>query len=70
MTKMPEKLIIIATNLLIYHLIVKVDYANLFLISKLIVLGIEFEIPKETSFANDSSAKPEKQIKLGHWVLR
>lgn len=55
---MLEKLVIAATNLLMCYLIVEVDYANLFLVNKLIVLGIKFEVLGEIGFANDSSAKP------------
>ena len=57
---MPENLIIVATNLLVCYLIVEVDYANPFLVSKVIVLSIKFEVPGKTSFANDSPVKPER----------
>lgn len=57
LTEVTNKLIIAATTLLVCYLIVEVDYADSFLVSKLIILGIKFEIPRETNFANDSQAK-------------
>ena len=54
MTEVPEKLVIAAINLLVCYLIVKIDYNNPFLISKLIVSGIKFEVLGETGVANDS----------------
>ena len=55
-----EKLVIAAANPLMRYLIVEVDYANLFLVSKLIILGIKFEVPRKTSLANNSQAKLER----------
>ena len=66
--KVPEKLVIAVTNPLVCYLIVKVDYADLFLVSKLIVLGIKFEVPKKTGFANDSLANPGRQTRPGQRV--
>ena len=60
MTEVPEKLVIVATNPLVCYLIVKVDYAKPFLVSKLIVLNIKFEVPGEANFVNDILAKPER----------
>lgn len=68
--KMPEKLVIAATNLLVYYLIVEVNYTNLFLISKLIVLDIKFEVFKKTSFANDNLVKSKKQTKLDQCIVK
>lgn len=68
--EVPEKLVITATNPLVCYLIVEVDYADPFLVSKLIVLSIKFEVPGETSFANDSPAKPERQTRPGQRVPR
>lgn len=65
-----KKFIIIITNLLISYLIFKVDYINLFLVSKLIIFNIKFEVLKETSFANNSLAKFEKQITLYQHVSK
>lgn len=59
-TEVPEELVIAVTNLLVYYLIVKVDYIEPFLVSKLIVLGIKFEVSGETSFGNNNLAKPER----------
>lgn len=59
-TKVPEKLVIATIKPLVCYLIVKVDYVNLFLISKLMVLGIKFEVSKQICFANDSPAKPRR----------
>lgn len=68
--EVPEKLVIAATNPLVCYLIVEVDYADPFLVSKLIVLGIKFEVPGETGFTNDSPAKPGRQTKPGQRVSR
>lgn len=59
-TKVPKKLVIAATNLLVCYLIVEINYADPFLVSKLIVLGIKFEVSRETNFINDNPAKPGK----------
>lgn len=56
-----EKFVIAATNLLIHYLIVKVSYTNFLLIIKLIILGIEFKVFKEISFANNKIAKFRKK---------
>lgn len=61
--EMPEKFVIITTNPLVCYLIVEVSYTNSLLITKWIILGIELKIPKETSFAIDSIAKPIGEIK-------
>ena len=58
MTEVLEKLVIAATNSLVCYLIVEVDYANPFLVSKLIILGIKFKVPGKTSFVNNTPAKP------------
>lgn len=60
MTKVSEKLVIAITNPLIYYLIIEVDYVNLFLVNKLIILGIEFEVLEETCFTNVSLVKPRR----------
>ena len=60
MMEVLEKLVITATNPQVCYLIVEVDYANFFLVSKLIILAIKFEVPRETDFANDSPAKLER----------
>lgn len=69
-TEVLEKLVIAVTNLLVCYLIVKVDYANPFLVNKLIVLGIEFHVSGKTSFANNSLVKLKRQTTLGQRVLR
>lgn len=51
-------------------MIVEINYANPFLVSKLIILDIKFEVFGETNFANDSPAKPGRQIKRGQHILR
>lgn len=61
--KMSEKFVIIAINPLVCYLIVEVSYTNSLLITKLIILGIELKISKETGFAIDSIAKPIRKIK-------
>ena len=65
MLEVPKKLIIVATNLLICYLIIKVSYTNLILITKLIVLGIKFKVLKETSFTSDGITKLKRKIKSG-----
>lgn len=42
--KVPKKLIITATNPLLYYLIVEVSYARLLLITKLMLKAIDFEV--------------------------
>lgn len=62
MFKMLKKLVIIAINLLVCYLIIKISYFYYLLITKLIVLGIEFKVFKKTSLANNSIIKLEKVI--------
>lgn len=62
---MLEKLIIVIKNLLICYLINEVSYINFLLITKLIVIGVEFKIYRKTSFASDNIAKLEKKIRFG-----
>ena len=59
-TEVPKKLVIAVTNSLVCYLIVEVDYANPFLVTKLIVLGIKFEVSRKTDLSNDSPIKPGK----------
>lgn len=66
--KVPKKLMIVATNLQICYLIIKISYANLLLITKLIILGIKFKIFKEISFANDCIAKLRRKKKLNQHI--
>lgn len=61
--KLSEKLIIIIINLLICYLIIKISYVRLLLIIKLIFIGIEFEVPRETNCIYDSSTKLRREIK-------
>lgn len=63
-----EKLVIPVTNPLVYYLIVEVSYADPLLITKLIVLGVEFKVPGEVSFASDGTAKPTGKIKPNQCV--
>lgn len=58
---MLEKLIIIAINLLICYLIIKINYAKLLLITKLIFIDIKFEVSKETNCIYDGFVKPGKK---------
>lgn len=48
--KMLEKFVMVAINLLICYLIVKVSYMGPLLITKLIFIGIEFEVLRKTSY--------------------
>lgn len=68
--EIPEKLEIAATNPLVWYLIVKIDYGNLFVVNKLIVFGIKFEVSGETNFVNDSPAKPRRQTRPCQCVSR
>lgn len=61
---MPKKLLITATNLLVYYLIIEVSYIELLVITKLMFIDIEFEIFREVSYTYDSSAKLEREIRL------
>lgn len=63
MLEISKKLVIAAINLLVCYLIVEVSYAGPLLITKLMFIGIEFEIPKETSCTYDNSAKPGKEAR-------
>lgn len=51
---MLKKIIISIINLLIYYLIIKINYANFLLIKKLIILDIKFQVFKITNFVNNS----------------
>lgn len=62
---MPKKFIIVIINLLIYYLIIKVNYARLLLITKLIFINIKFFIFKKANYTYNSSTKPKKEIKSG-----
>lgn len=59
----PKTLVIAAINPLVYYLIVKVSYAGLLLITKLIFIGIKFEVFGVTSCIYNGLAKLEKKIK-------
>lgn len=61
--KILEKLIIMATNLLMYYLIVEVSYIEPLLVTKLIFIDIKFEFSKKTSCNYDSLAKPREKIR-------
>lgn len=58
-----EKLVIAAINPLIYYLIAKVSYARPLLITKLIFMGLEFEVPEEASCTYDGPVKLERETK-------
>ena len=62
--KVPEKLVIAATNPLVCYLIVEVSYARALLIIKLMFIGIEFKVSKEVSCIYNGSAKPERETRL------
>lgn len=56
--EMLEKLVIEATNPLIYYLIVEVSYEKSLLITKRMFISIEFEVPGEASCTYNGLAKP------------
>ena len=60
-----KKLVIAATNPLMCYLIVKVNYAKVLLITKLMFIGIEFEVSREASCTYDGPAKPGRETKPG-----
>lgn len=70
MLEVPKKLVIAATNQLVYYLIVKVSYARLLLITKLMFMGIEFEVLKEASCTYNGSVKPRKETKPSYHISR
>lgn len=61
---------IVITNLLVCYLIIEISFTNPLLITKLIILGVEFKVPKETSFTSDGIAKPVKITKPNQCVPR
>lgn len=52
--KVLKKLVIAVTNPFICYLIAEVNYVKLLPITKLILIGIKFEIPREVSYTYDS----------------
>lgn len=56
MLRVSKKLIIIATNPLICYLIIEMHYRKLLLITKLMVISIEFKFLRKTSFVYDGVA--------------
>lgn len=62
--KVPKKLVIAVTNPLVFYLIVEVSYVRLLLITKLMFMGIKFEIFGKASYTYNGSAKPGREIKL------
>ena len=61
--KVPEKLVIAATNPLICYLIVEVSYARVLLITKLMFKGIKFKVFGEASYTYDGPAKPGRETR-------
>lgn len=61
--EVPDKLVIVVTNLLICYQIVKVSYVRLLLITKLMFISIEFEVFGKTSWIYDGLAKPGREIR-------
>ncbi len=61
--EVPEKLVIAATNQLLCYLIVEVSYAKPLLITKLMFIGIEFEVSGEASCSYDGPAKPGRETR-------
>lgn len=61
--ELSEKLVIAATNLLLCYLIIKISYRRLLLITKLIFIGIKFEVLGKESYTYDNPAKPRREIK-------
>lgn len=55
-----ENLVIVLTNPLVCYLIIKMSYAKLLLITKLMFLGIEFEVSGEASYTYNDQVKPRR----------
>ncbi len=55
--EVPEKLVIALINLLVYYLIVKVSCTRRLLITKLMFIGIKFEVSGKASYSYDGLAK-------------
>lgn len=60
---MPKKFLIVIINLLICYLIIKISYARLLLITKLIFISIKFEIFRKKSYIYNGSANFKTKIK-------
>lgn len=58
-----EKLIIVATDPLVYYLIANVSYAKPLHIIKLMFIDLKFEVLKEASYTYNGQAKPGREIK-------
>ncbi len=61
--EVPKKLVAAVTNPLICYLIVKVSYTRLLLITKLMFIGIEFEVSREASCSYNGPAKPGRETR-------
>lgn len=59
--KVPEKLIIMTTNLLLCYLIIKIGYIDPLLIIKLIFINIKFQISGKARYTYNGLAKPKKK---------
>lgn len=70
MLKVPEKLIIVATNPLVCYLIVKVSYTRPLLITKLMFIGLEFEVSGEASCTYNGLAKPRRETRLSQCISK
>ena len=53
-----------------YYWIVEVSYADLLLITKLIVLSIKLKVLRKTNFASNGIVKPTKKTRSDQCVLR
>lgn len=58
MLKISEKLLIAMTNPLVCYLIVQISYIRPLIITKLIFISIEFEVPRKASYIYDGLANP------------
>lgn len=64
MLKVLENLIIMAINLLIYYLIIKIYYTKLLLINRTIIRIIQFKILRKANYTYDDLTKPRKNTRL------
>lgn len=55
--------------MLVYYLIVKISYAKLLFLIKLIIVIIKFKVSKETNFINDDIIKFGKKTRPDQYIL-
>lgn len=69
-SEMPKKLVIIATNLIICYLIIKISNNKSVLITRLISLGIRYQIFFNTNSFDNSLIKLKREIIYSKCISR